>query len=140
MSWWQKVVRLYHNLFNIKFAIISAVFNSGVVMVVNKQHSVSVVVAAGAVQAVSSFFSTGVTARVVQHFSPIKDPLKSYLLGSFVPAALTFILSICGHILNNTPELLMSVFPATLMSFVTSFVTNFITRRGYLRPPDYPTT
>ena len=132
------IQRFYHNVFNIKFALISAVFNGIIVAVINIQYGSALM--PGLTQALSSFFSTGVTARIVQHFSPIRNPLRSYALGSFVPAMLTFVMSISGHVLNGTPNILLSSFPATLVSFVTSFVTNAITRRGYLRPPNYPKT
>jgi len=138
MPCWRIFVGLYHNLFNLKFAVISAVFNGALVMAVNGKHGLRVLLMAGLAQAVSSFFSTGVTARLVQHFSPLESVPGSYLLGSCLPAALTLLLSLGAHFLNHTPELLASCLPATAVSFVTSFGTNFITRRGYLRPPNYP--
>lgn len=38
MKRWKKVVEVYYNLFNAKFAVISAVFNGMVAMMVNSAH------------------------------------------------------------------------------------------------------
>ncbi len=38
MNWWQRVVGVYHQIFNVKFALISAVFNGGIAMVVNGSY------------------------------------------------------------------------------------------------------
>ena len=138
MRWWQNIEIWYYRVFNIKFAIISAVFNGGVVMVMNREYGFAVLLRAGTSQAVSSFFSTGVTARIVQHFSPIKNPMRSYALGSMIPAIMTLIMSLGAHLLNHTPKPLWNAVPATLVSLITSFGTNFITRRGHLRSQDYP--
>lgn len=138
MNWLNRVQGAYHNLFNVKFAVLSAIFNGGFILVMNWQHGVWEAGAAGGAQAASSFLSTGITARIVQHFSPIKNPFRAYLLGSVIPATLTFGMSLAAHLLNGTVNPVMNTLPATTISFVTSFVTNFITRHGYLRPPNYP--
>ena len=139
MRWFQELAKAYHNIFNIKFALISAAANGGLVLWMNVEHGSWPAGMAGGAQAISSFLSTGITARIVQHFSPMKDPRKAYLLGSVIPASLTFGMSIMAHLMNGTPDPVMNACPATTISFVTSFVTNFITRHGYLRPPNYPT-
>jgi hypothetical protein len=133
------VQQIYHNTFNIKFALISAVCNGLIVMLMHRQFGWSAFEYGGA-QAISSFLSTGVTARLVQHFSPIRNPVRSYVLGSFIPAFLTGIMSVSAHAMNHTPDVFFSSFPSILISFVTSFVTNAITRHGYFRPPNYPSS
>jgi hypothetical protein len=92
---------------------------------------------AGVAQAFSSFLSTGITARVVQHFSPIRSAPVSYFFGSLIPAAMTFVMSLTVHLWNNTPEVLASCVAPTIISYTTSYVTNYITRRGYLLPGNY---
>ena len=135
---WQRVVDIYHNVFNVKFAIISAAFNGVIAMVVNWSHGPEEYAMAGLAQAASSFLSTGVTARVVQHFSPLRSVFASYFFGSMVPATLTFIMSLAVHLWNTTPELLASCIAPTVISYTTSYITNFITRRGYMLPGNYP--
>ena len=129
--------RLYDNFFNIKFASVSAPVNGLIAGIINFQHGTLEALASGGTQAFASFVSTGFTARLVQHFSPIENKLVSYTFGSVVPAAATFILSYAGHYLNETPERLESCITPTAISFGTSLVTNFITRRGYMLPNNY---
>ncbi len=133
----QNCVALYHTLFNIKFAAISAIANGGIVMWVNWSYGPEMYVVAGICQSVASFFSTGFTARIVQYFSLIRSPFRSYFLGSLVPALCTFSISISAHAYNGTPELLWSCMPATAISYFTSYITNFITRHGYMLPGNY---
>jgi hypothetical protein len=133
-----KVVAIYHNLFNLKFALISAVTNGLIVLWLNKNHTSADYLSAGGWQALYSFFSTGVTARLIQHFSLVKDPLPSYFFGTFTAASLTFVGSFAVHWLNSTPEILVSCLSPTLISYTTGFGTNFITRRGYMLPGNYP--
>ena len=137
MNWWQRVVVFYHNVFNVKFAFISAIFNGFVAVMVNVTHGPQEFLMAGVAQAVSSFLSTGVTARVVQHFSPIRSWPISYFFGSLVPATMTFAMSLVAHLWNNTPEVLASCVAPTAISYVTSFVTNYLTRSGYMLPGNY---
>jgi len=132
------VSSIYHNSFNIKFAIISAGFNGPIAAVVNHNHSSLEMVTAGVTQSITSFISTGFTARLVQHFSPIENRYFSYFFGSTIPAATTFLLSYTGHYLNDTPEALYSCFAPTMISLTTSLITNYITRRGYMLPKNYP--
>ena len=129
---------VYDNIFNIKFAIISAPINGVIAGIVNSPHGTLEALTSGGTQAVASFLSTGFTARLVQHFSPIENRIKSYVFGSIVPATATFILSYCGHYLNDTPEKLESCVAPVLISLTTSLATNYITRRGHLRPRNYP--
>lgn len=129
----------YNNLFNPKFAIISGVFNGAIVLVMNVHHDAGVMLAAGCAQALSSFVSTGITARIVQHFSPLTSMFWSYAGGSVVPAFLTLAMALSAHALNATPRIVLSSLPAAIISFGTSFVTNWMTRRGYFRPKNYPT-
>ncbi len=133
----EKLVEIYHNLFNSKYAVISAVCNGSIAYYVNNEHGIEAAISAAFTQAAASFFSTGFTARLVQHFSPIENKIKSYLLGSFIPAAGTFLLSYIGHQVNDSPEILNSCIAPTAISFTTSFVTNYITRAGYLLPNNY---
>lgn len=133
------VSNIYHNSFNIKFAVISSCFNGPIAAAVNSSYGPFEMFMAGGTQAISSFISTGVTARLVQHFSPIKNKFISYFFGSLVPATSTFLLSYAGHYINDTPELLESCIAPTLISYVTSLGTNYITRKGYLLPKNYPT-
>ena len=135
---WQNLKTVYHNLFNIKFAIISAVFNGGLELAINSESGFSIAIGVGLAQAISSFFSTGFTARLVQHFSPIQNRAQAYLFGSFVPAAITLGLSLTAHFIHGTENPWMSSCPATLISFVTSFATNYITRSGRMLPGNYP--
>ncbi|MBT7902702.1 hypothetical protein HN587_02490 [Candidatus Woesearchaeota archaeon] len=125
-------------MFNPKFAIISAVTNGTIAVAVNCEHGSLEMLAAGGTQALASFMSTGVTARIVQHFSPIKNKFTSYFFGSLIPALATFAISYGSHTLNGTPELLESCIAPVTISYTTSYVTNFITRRGYLLPGNYP--
>lgn len=135
---WKTVVVLYHNLFNVKFALISAAFSGVVAMMVNWSYGPEEYMMAGLAQAASSFLSTGVTARVVQHFSPLRSAVASYFFGSLVPATLTFLMSLAAHLWNATPEILASCVAPTAISYTTSYVTNFLTRRGYMLPGNYP--
>ncbi len=134
----ETVTSAYHKLFNAKFAAISAACNGPIAAWVNHDHGTLEAMAAGATQAASSFISTGLTARLVQHFSPIENRFISYFFGSLIPATATFLLSYAGHWLNDTPERLESCIAPTIISYGTSYVTNYITRRGYLLPGDYP--
>ena len=135
----EKIINnIYHNLFNIKFAVISASFNGPIAAAVNSAHTPLEMITAGASQLVSSFISTGLTARLVQHFSPINNRFISYFFGTSIPATATFLLSYTAHYLNDTPELLESCIAPTLISYLTSFGTNYITRKGYLLPKNYP--
>lgn len=134
---WQRAVGVYHNLFNAKFAVISAVCNGTIAMMINWSHGPEEYWVAGLAQAASSFLSTGVTARIVQHFSPVKSVFASYFFGSLVPATLTFLLSLTAHWWNETPELMRSCIAPTAISYTTSYLTNFITRRGYMLPGNY---
>lgn len=129
---------LYHSSFNPKFAAISAVANGTIAGGVNHAHGSLEMLAAGVTQAVASFISTGITARIVQHFSPIENRFISYFFGSLIPATATFLISYVGHEINGTPELLESCVAPTLISYATSYVTNYITRRGYMLPRNYP--
>lgn len=140
MKWWRSIVVMYHNVFNIKFALISAVFQGCVAMWVNRTYGPETFVMAGLTQAATSFLSTGVTARVIQHFSPIPSVLISYTLGSLVPTTMTFVMSFSAHLFNGTPEVLKSCITPTLVSFGTSFITNHLTRHGRLLPGNYRRT
>ncbi|HEV7449026.1 MAG TPA: hypothetical protein VGP13_00595 [Candidatus Paceibacterota bacterium] len=135
------IVAAYHNVFNAKLATVSffcnalAEFAWTVIILDRPGEALDAGVALW--QGIASFFSTGFTGRVVQHFSPIGSPLKSYSLGSLIPAAITFGLSLAGHLWGGTPDPLLSCLPATTISFTTSFVTNYLTRRGLLLPGNY---
>src|SRR3989344_9101950 len=121
----------YDNSFNVKFAIISASVNGLIAAGVNHAHGLQEMVEAGGTQGLASFFMTGITSRIVQHFSPIDNKFISYSFGSLVPASLTFGMSYVAHKLNSTPEVIESLVAPTLISFITSFGTNYITRKGY---------
>jgi len=138
MNWKEKVLLFYHNVFNVKLAVISAIFQGIIAIMVNSGHMHQNVMSAGLAGAISSFFSTGVTARVVQHFSPIRSALISYFLGSLVPATMTFGASLIAHFWNNSPEILASCIAPTFVSYTTSYVTNYLTRHGRLLPGNYP--
>lgn len=140
MRVWQTVKKVYHNTFNIRFAVISAVFNGIWVMAKNNERDLPEQLSLGITQAVASFFSTGVTARVVQHFSPLPNTLLAYAGGSIVPATLTAVMSVGAHLIIGNAEPVSNSLMAIGISFVTSFGTNFVTRRGFFRPPNYPTT
>ena len=129
---------LYHNLFNAKYAAVSAVVNGAIATAINSEAGSLEMICAGAAQAASSFLSTGFTARLVQHFSPIKNPLWSYSLGSLIPATTTFVMSYTAHTINGTPYPLASCVAPTVISFTTSHVTNYLTRRGFWLPGNYP--
>jgi len=129
---------VYHNTFNLPLAVVSALFNGPIAAAVNSSYGPEEYIYAGLWQAFVSFFSTGVTGRVVQHFSPIKNPIVSYILGSLIPAAMTFIGSASVHYLQGTPEVLATCIVPTALSLGSSFGTNFLTRRGYMRPENYP--
>lgn len=132
------VRNLYYNTFNPKFAAISAEANGVIAAGVNHEHGSLEMLAAGGTQAAASFLSTGFTARLVQHFSPIKNRAVSYFFGSLVPATVTFAISYIGHKINGTPELLESCIAPVVISYTTSYITNFITRRGHMLPRNYP--
>jgi len=138
MSWKEKLLNFYYNVFSLKLAVISAIFQGIIALIVNSGHSDSEVLRAGLAGAISSFFSTGFTARVVQHFSPIKSAKVSYFFGSLVPATMTFVASLIAHAWNNSPEILASCIAPTFISYTTSYVTNFLTRHGRLLPGNYP--
>lgn len=133
-----KIVGLYHHMFNAKFALISAACNGPIAAYVNQSYGFDEMVWAGSAQAVSSFLSTGITARMVQHFSPIENKYTSYFFGSLIPASTTFLLSYIGHKINGTPEVLESCVAPTLISYFTSYMTNYITRKGHMLPGNYP--
>lgn len=134
----EKLTALYHNSFNPKFAFISAVCNGPIAGYVNYAHGLDEAIAATLTQAGASFLSTGITARIVQHFSPIQSPWISYPLGSIVPGTITFLMSFGWHYWNDTPELLGSCIAPTVISLTTALGTNYITRRGYMLPENYP--
>lgn len=133
----EKLVSLYHNTFNPKFAFISAACNGPIAGYVNYTHGLDEAVAAGCTQGAASFISTGITARIVQHFSPIKNPYVSYPLGSIVPGTMTFLMSFAWHYWNETPELIGSCIAPTFISLTTALATNYITRKGYMLPENY---
>jgi len=140
MSLSETVKKVYYSTFNSKFAAISAVANGAIAAGVNHEHGGLEMLAAGSTQAVASFISTGFTARLVQHFSPIKNKAVSYFFGSLIPATATFAISYIGHMINETPELLESCIAPVFISYTTSYVTNFITRKGYMLPKNYPSS
>ncbi len=129
---------MYHNLFNLKFACAAAVFQAIIACCVNWEHGVGLATSAAFAQACASFLSTGVSARLVQHFSPIRNAFRSYFLGSLAAGSLTFAMSFTGHWWNDSPELLMSCVSPVFFSYTSSYLTNYVTRRGYLRPINYP--
>jgi hypothetical protein len=131
------IAKGYNNSFNEKFALVSAGFNGPIAAFVNSSHGSSEMFWAGFSQAASSFVSTGVTARIVQHFSPLKNRFASYFFGSLVPAAVTFAMSYIAHRINGTPELIESCIAPTVISYTTSYVTNYVTRRGHMLPRGY---
>ncbi|MFA6533900.1 MAG: hypothetical protein WCT37_01870 [Patescibacteria group bacterium] len=139
----RKVVKIYHNVFNLKLAVMSFFFNGIAAMVVNAVHPKEFLLA-GIGSAIVGFFSTGVTGRVVQHFSPVKPEIKSYLLGSFVPASMTLTGYLLIHWWLGTTRLALTVAIPTLLSFGTSFLTNLATKsdhpwlKKFVRPPNYP--
>ena len=137
MTRWQKVVAFYHNVFNLKYAIMSAIFNGVVAVMVNVAHGPREFLMAGLAQAAASFLSTGVTARVVQHFSPIRSAPVSYFLGSLVRGTMAFGMSLTAHLWNDTPEVLASCVAPTVISYITSYAINYMTRRGHLLPGNY---
>lgn len=138
MALHRKVVVLYHNLFNIKLAAISVLCNGSITAWVNWDYGPRECIYAALSQAVVSFFSTGITGRLIQHFSVIEKPLPSYFFGTAAAASLTFVGSFTAHWLNGTPEMLVSCLSPTVISFTTGFGTNFMTRRGHLLPGNYP--
>ena len=132
------VMKLYHNSFNPKFAVISAYFNGVIAAGINSGGTDLEMIAAGGAGAAASFLSTGFTARLVQHFSPIDNRFVSYFFGSLAPATATFVISYAAHRINGTEELLASCITPVALSYTTSYVTNFITRRGHMLPGNYP--
>lgn len=132
------ITKLYHNSFNPRFAAISAIVNGAIATGINYEHGSLEMLTAGGTQAAASFLSTGFTARLVQHFSPIKNKAISYFFGSLIPATATFGISYIGHKINGTPELLESCIAPTIISYTTSYATNFITRKGHMLPKNYP--
>jgi len=135
---WNWTVTTYHSVFNVWFALISAFINGSLDAFHNWGHGDKAHLYAGASQAALSFFSTGVTARVIQHFSPMKYAMLSYLIGPLSAGALTFAFCYIVHSLNGTPAFWPSVLTPTLISYTTGFGTNFLTRMGYMRPRNYP--
>jgi len=135
----ERLTNTYHNLFNMKFALFSAGVNGAIAGAVNSAHGGLESLMAGGTQSLASFLSTGFTARLVQHFSPIKNRFVSYFFGSLIPATATFLISYTGHYINETPELLESCIAPTTISYTTSYITNYITRRGHMLPGNYPT-
>lgn len=133
----EKLTSLYHNSFNPKFAWISAACNGPIAGYVNYDHGLEEAIAATLTQAAASFLSTGITARLVQHFSPIQSPWISYSLGSVVPGTVTFLMSFGWHYFSETPELFESCIAPMLISLTTALGTNYITRRGYMLPNNY---
>ena len=80
-------------------------FNGPIALAVNYAgHTPRDILFAGLTDAISGFISTGITARIVQHFSPIKNRVCAYFGGSLVPVTI---------------------------SFTTSFVTNYATRNAH---------
>ncbi len=134
----QKLISLYYNSFNAKFAVISAAVNGPIAAYVHSDQGYDAALHAGSTQAVASFLSTGITARIVQHFSPITNPYISYPLGSIIPGTITFLMSLGWHYFRETPEILESCIAPTVISLTTALVTNYITRRGYMLPGNYP--
>ncbi|MDP2586353.1 MAG: hypothetical protein Q8P32_01075 [Candidatus Komeilibacteria bacterium] len=137
-------LKAYHNLFNLKLALASFVFNGLLEATVHWHEDSATLLEAMATQATASFFLTGITARVVQHFSPLKNVWLSYTLGSLIPAALTFGGSYLFHYVQGTPRLIISCLPATGLSLTSSLATNYFTRnriwKKFVLPPNYPAT
>ncbi len=137
---------IYHNSFNPQFAIISAVFNGPIAAAVNYAgHTPGDILFAGLTGVIAGFISTGITARIVQHFSPIQNRVYAYMGGSLVPAAITFAITYAGHTYNESPRPFASCIAPVAISFGTSFVTNYLTRNAYkhlllerLLPKNYP--
>ncbi|MBV9159002.1 MAG: hypothetical protein JO019_00170 [Candidatus Kaiserbacteria bacterium] len=132
------VVALYHNLFNPWYACVSAIVNGPIVVYYNWHFSTKVALYAGGYQALLSFVSTGVTARVIQHFSPIPDPVRSYVCGTTAAAFLTFLGAATVHWINDTPAFWYSCLTPTLISWSTAFASNALTRYGFFLPANYP--
>ncbi|GEM_PF-1259795 len=134
MTHYKRVVAAYHNVFNWKLALVSALVNGAIVAWVNRHHGLHEYLFAGGWQAALSAVSTGVTARVAQHLSLIRRPLPAYTLGSGVPALMTLAFTWVVHSLNGTPELLMSCAWPTFFSCTTSMIMNTLMRNEPLLP------
>ena len=121
-------------------------FNGPIALAVNYAgHTPRDILFAGLTDAISGFISTGITARIVQHFSPIKNRVYAYIGGSLVPAAITFAINYTSHNYNESPRPLASCIAPVIISFGTSFVTNYATRNAHkhrlleiLLPKNYP--
>ena len=121
-------------------------FNGPIALAVNYAgHTPRDILFAGLTDAISGFISTGITARILQHFSPIKNRVCAYIGGSLVPAAITFAINYINHNYNESPRPLASCIAPVIISFGTSFVTNYATRNAHkhrlleiLLPKNYP--
>jgi len=138
MIFWNKVIATYHNIFNVWYALISFFPNFIIAMWVNGQYGPKQYLWAGLAQGIASFLSTGLTAGMIQHFSPIRSAPKSYLFGTIVPVVMMFVISLTAHLWNGTPRVLASCIAPTLITFSTSFPINWLTRRHWLLPVNYP--
>ena len=135
-----KILWFYYASFSLPFAIASAIWNGGWILWFNSDYGTAEWLRAAGGQALMSFLLTGVTARIVQHFSRIESKLWSYSLGSVIPATFTFVVTLAIHWLLGTPAFWSSVLEPAAVSFGTNFVTNWMTRVGFVMPKKYPET
>lgn len=123
--------------FSHKLATVSAVVNGTIAATLSSGHGDLEMIAAGVTGATAGFVLTGVTAGIVQCFSPVKNRLYSYIVGGVVAATTTFGITLGFHeAVGNAEALKLCVAPTTI-SYTTSYVTNWITRKGYMRPKKY---
>ena len=135
MGKWQKVVWVYHNLFNLRLGISAIVIVGGMVALENWQDGIEEMLWAGAVAGFTGFFTTGAQSRVVQHFAVLKNRPIAYLLGSGLPTLGTLIFHLGGQLANQTPELFLSVLSPTLLTLTSSTGLNFGTYYYINHPP-----
>ena len=135
----RRAIAFYHNVFNLQLACISAAWNGSWILFFNGSYGWEAGKNALIAQMIMSFFFTGFTGRLVQHFSPLPF-WPAYILGSLVPASVTFVLVGAIHLLIGTPALLWSVVEPTLTSVSSSLITNILTRRNVriVLPGNYP--
>jgi len=142
MKLWQAIKLAYYNSFNLNLAIISACFKGLVVeSIVNRSFGWHEIISASIAQAIVNFIITGFAARLVQHFSLIKNSLHSYFLGSTIPVAAIFIMSYIAHWLNGTENFWSSILWPTGIGFIGSIITNYLTRNRvfiWFLPKNYP--
>ena len=132
----EKILWLYHNIFNLRLGILALPIVGGMVFFINLEHGWLEALRAGLIAGLTAIITTGSMTRLIQHAALLRRWWISYPVGTLIPASVTMSLHLPGQLANDTPELFWSVGAPVILTLVSSIVLNYMTKR-YLQPKDW---